>query len=467
MMFSNNILKFQFMDKIKEEKLRYYTKGEMIKISESKSDTSIISHLYRTITKNRRRLSTSGNVLHRIPTEYELQFMNFSDEYDIEKTVAEGHFAKIFLTKHKITQTNVILKALHKELTSIKEFIKEFHYNYQLSHHPCILSCYQVKFQTNDYYVFAMEYAPYGDLSHHVGASGIPESCCKKIADQLSSALGFMHQKSLVHRDLKLENILIFALDFSRIKLCDFGGTTREGLLVYRNNNTWISFLPPEVLEVVRNERYAVRSTSDTWQFGILLYICLTGSSPWKEANWVSDSKYCAFMKYQKRETTKIPENFKKFTPRLLRAFRRFFDHNEEDRAKASDITKYLKDKWLNTKVSTLSTGSLHHSSSFRVSHANSDQDSIKYINHKDAKHTNDEKARIKRLMSTFGIHQDKHPITDQTTIAEIRVTQWLNDNERNFRQYDALEEDLDLSYWQKDESFYDYNQNDGQDFFK
>lgn len=86
-----------------------------------------------------------------------------------------------------------------------------------------------------------MEYAPYGDLSHHVGASGIPESCCKKIADQLSSALGFMHQKSLVHRDLKLENILIFALDFSRIKLCDFGATTREGLLVYRNNNTWVS----------------------------------------------------------------------------------------------------------------------------------------------------------------------------------------------------------------------------------
>ena len=88
----------------------------------------------------------------RIPTEYELQFMNFSDEYDIEKTVAEGHFAKIFLAKHKITQTNVILKALHKELTSIKEFIKEFHYNYQLSHHPCILSCYQVKFYLSYYH---------------------------------------------------------------------------------------------------------------------------------------------------------------------------------------------------------------------------------------------------------------------------------------------------------------------------
>lgn len=73
-----------------------------------------------------------------------------------------------------------------------------------------------MKFQTTDYYIFAMEYAPYGDLSAHVGATGIPESCCKKMSDQLSSALGFMHLKNLVHRDLKLENILIFALDFSK-----------------------------------------------------------------------------------------------------------------------------------------------------------------------------------------------------------------------------------------------------------
>lgn len=45
-------------------------------------------------------------------------------------------------------------------------------------------------------------------------------------SEHLSSALGFMHLKSLVHRDLKLENILVFAKDFSRIKLCYFGDTT-------------------------------------------------------------------------------------------------------------------------------------------------------------------------------------------------------------------------------------------------
>lgn len=128
------------------------------------------------------------------------------------------------------------------------------------------------------------------------------------------------------------------------------------------------------------------------------------------------------------------------------------------------DIIKYIKDKWLNTR---LSNSSPVHSSSFRV-RSNSDQDSIKYINHKtDARHTNDEKTRVKRLMSTFGIHQEKHPITDQAAIAEIRVTQWLQQNEKNFRSFDDTEEDLDLSFWQRDETNSVYNTNEEQEFFK
>jgi serine/threonine-protein kinase SBK len=80
----------------------------------------------------------------RIPTDYDLPFVNIEDEYDIEKTIAEGFFAKIFLTYHKPTKSSIVLKACHTELTTSKEFIKEFHYNYQLSHHHNILSCYQV-----------------------------------------------------------------------------------------------------------------------------------------------------------------------------------------------------------------------------------------------------------------------------------------------------------------------------------
>lgn len=88
--------------------------------------------------------------------------MEIDSEYNIEKMLAEGCFARILLVHHRPTNTRVVLKAVHVELTSLKEFIKEYHYSYQLSHHPNILSAYQVAFQANDYYVFAQEYAPYG-----------------------------------------------------------------------------------------------------------------------------------------------------------------------------------------------------------------------------------------------------------------------------------------------------------------
>lgn len=155
-----------------------------MKLSESRSDTSIISNLYKSINGNSRRLSTSGSLLHRIPIDLEIPFMKISDEYNIEKTIAEGKgtiknktifklsafsnsgcYAKVFLAHHRKTNSTIVLKSIHMELTSQKEFIKEFHYSYQLSHHPNILSCYQVKFQTNDYYVFAQVTLP--DFSVH------------------------------------------------------------------------------------------------------------------------------------------------------------------------------------------------------------------------------------------------------------------------------------------------------------
>ncbi|XP_058819974.1 serine/threonine-protein kinase meng-po [Topomyia yanbarensis] len=429
--------------------MRNIPRSIVMKLSESKSDTSIITNLYKSINHNYRRLSNTSSVLHRIP-EMEIAFMNISDEYDIEKTIAEGCFAKVYLAHHRPTGTTVVLKAIHTELTTLKEFIKEFHYNYQLSHHPNILSCYQVKFQTNEYYVYAQEHAPFGDLAANVGANGLPESSCKKIAEQLSSALGFMHLKGLVHRDLKLENILVFTPDFSRIKLCDFGTTTREGILVSKNNKTWISFLPPEVLEVVKNERFICKASADSWQFGIILYVCLIGSTPWKSADWVRDSKYAVFMKYQKRESTKIPENFRRFTPRLLRAFRRIFDHTEEDRAKVTDIMKYMKNKWLDNKITT--SKSTSNIASNILQQPSSDQDSIKYINHRESRNSFEGRLRARRMTSVGGLTPETTPTfgTDQDTVRN-KVLEWLETNDLN--RQDSMDDVKDFSFWNKNDS--------------
>ena len=253
-------------------------------------------------------------------------------------------------------------------------------------------------------------------------AGGLPEQQCKRIAEQLSSAVGFLHSLKLVHRDLKLENILVFAADMSLVKLCDFGATVREGSLVTKHRCTWQPFLPPEICELVSNERYECKLTSDCWQIGIILYFCLTGCSPWQSAD-ISDGAYCSFMRWQKRKTTKVPVQFRGFTSRFLRLLRRLLERKPEKRASVTEINKYLKDVWMDRKTTarTSSCGGVAASSSaINISR----RESLNmYLNQMDDKsHLVDEsKNRLKKMLSGYGIETT----VDQKAISK-RVWEWL-----------------------------------------
>lgn len=94
-----------------------------------------------------------------------------------------------------------------------------------------------------------------GDLTSNVSDTGIGELHTKRVAKQLAAALDHLHTRDLVHRDVKLDNILIFKSDFSRIKLCDFG-ETRRSQTVIRRRNEWLPYAPPEVLKTPIEETY-------------------------------------------------------------------------------------------------------------------------------------------------------------------------------------------------------------------
>lgn len=278
-------------------------------------------------------------------------------------------------------------------------------------------------FTTQNCFVFAQEYAPLGDLSGSVKAGGLPESHCKRIAQQLASAVGFLHSLKLVHRDLKLENILVFAADMSLVKLCDFGATVREGTLVTKHRCTWQPFLPPEICELITKERYECRMTSDCWQIGIIIFVCLTGCPPWQSAD-ISDVAYCNFMRWQKRKTTKVPVQFRSFTSRFLRMIKRLLEKKPEKRASVNEINKYLKDIWMDRKTSARrsSCGADAGASSSAI--AASRRESLNmYLNQLDDKTrlVDESKSRLKKLLSAYGLETSM----DQKAMTR-RVWEWL-----------------------------------------
>ncbi|KAI4470064.1 serine/threonine-protein kinase sbk1 [Holotrichia oblita] len=288
-----------------------------------------------------------GGSIHRV-REFELEKVSLVDEFDILQIVGEGWFGKILLVEHKATDTEMVLKALPKPYTSLKDFYREFHYGLHLSAHKNIISTYDVAFETAGFYVFSQEYAPLGDLTSNVSETGIGELHTKRVAKQLAAALEHLHSRDLVHRDIKLDNILVFKSDFSRIKLCDFGETRRAGTLVLRRNE-WLPYAPPEILQITTDGNYMASTSHDVWQFGIVVFVCLTGCLPWQKAA-MDDPRYARYLSWQASAIAlgRSPKLFKLVSSKAQRLFKKYLEPRPEKRpAGLGEVYRYMDDRWM------------------------------------------------------------------------------------------------------------------------
>ncbi|KAG6458733.1 serine/threonine-protein kinase MARK2-like [Manduca sexta] len=295
---------------------------------------------------NGTRRALTGSI-HKV-REFELEKVSLVEEFDILQIVGEGWFGKILLVEHRASDTEIVLKALPKPYVSIRDFYREFHYSLHLSAHKNIVTTFDVAFETAGFYVFCQEYALLGDLTSNMLDTGIGETHTKRVAKQLSAALEHLHQRDLVHRDVKLDNILIFKSDFSRIKLCDFG-ETRKVQSIVRRRNEWLPYSPPEVLKLSMDSSYKALITHDVWQFGIVIFICLTGCLPWQKAAF-DDPRYTSYYNWYSSSNPlkKQPKLWKMVSSRAQKMFKKFIEPREEKRAtNFIELSRYLDDRWM------------------------------------------------------------------------------------------------------------------------
>lgn len=107
----------------------------------------------------------------------------------------------------------------------------------------------------------------------------MPVEKVQKIFAQLVGAVAYVHNKSCVHRDLKLENILLDKNE--NVKLCDFGFTREyEGKASYLQ--TFCGTVCYSAPEMLKGEKYAGEKV-DVWSLGIILYALLAGELPFDE----------------------------------------------------------------------------------------------------------------------------------------------------------------------------------------
>jgi len=281
---------------------------------------------------------------HKIPT-VDLARLELNSNYSNLQLLAKGRSSKVYSAKHHKTDTDLVLKCIDKESTNKMDFFREFHYTYFLSPHPNIVNSFDVAFDTSKSFVFVQELAAEGDLLKIVKNGSLTEEQSKNVVKQIASALEFIHSKELVHRDICLENIFVYDKDFTRVKIGDFGQTKLSESLV-KKGNVRLPWAPPEISQAVENEGYHIAVSQDVWQLGILIFVCMTGFFPWAQAD-ITDYRYSEWVAWHKKKVVKIPQNFKYFSPRLLRLFRRLLDPKPERRYSVKEVTKYLDDPWV------------------------------------------------------------------------------------------------------------------------
>ena len=126
-----------------------------------------------------------------------------------------------------------------------------------------------------------MEYVCCGDLLSFVRKrSKLNETTAKFIFRQIIEALQIIHSHNIVHRDIKLDNILIDLQN--NIKICDFGVSKqiRKGDVMHDQCGT-PAYISPEILKNQGYEGFGV----DVWSAGVVLYAMLSGTVPFKANN--------------------------------------------------------------------------------------------------------------------------------------------------------------------------------------
>jgi len=224
------------------------------------------------------------------------------DDLTLIKSLAKSSFGELFLTSKKGSSTQYTTNVIEK--ASIKGQDAERYINGEISitkevNHPNILKLIEVKDKEEKLYI-VNEYCNGGNLKiflekyYEKNKKGLPEETVQHIMRQLLSAMEYLSNKEIIHRDLKLENILINYEDENdrknnnimkaTIKLMDFAFAKhlKKGDLTYTVLGSPLYMSPLLLNRLNENPLYKDKGydeKEDVWSIGAICYELLTGRS--------------------------------------------------------------------------------------------------------------------------------------------------------------------------------------------
>ncbi|CRK99158.1 CLUMA_CG012525, isoform A [Clunio marinus] len=202
--------------------------------------------------------------------------------YDLTgRCLGRGSFAKVYEAKHRQHKIFVALKTMNitdmKDSYMKKNFKREALMLSRLNH-PAIVTLFEVM-ETRNHYCIAIEYGGENlcDYVRNQKRGRLDEITARSIARQLASAVNHMHENRVVHRDIKLENILV-NVESRRVKLTDFGlsnSFSKTSMLLTNCGS-------PEYAAPELHSALPYGFEVDIWALGVVLFAMVVGRLPFE-----------------------------------------------------------------------------------------------------------------------------------------------------------------------------------------
>jgi serine/threonine protein kinase len=249
--------------------------------------------------------------------------------YNLVEKLGEGGYGlvmkAVLMSTQEIRAMKLITKSRFRHIGDLQMIFNEMQTLRNLQH-PNVIQLFEVV-DTQDHICLVMEYASGGELKKLVeGATYLNEDAARNLFSQIARGVLYCHTKNVVHRDLKLENILVDG--DRRIKIADFGladfvSTTEKTV----TDAGTFAYLAPEVYRRTSGESDPFKI--DVWALGVILYAMTQGSLPFNQP----DSAACEMIT---REGLKFRPDT---TPAIKALIYRMLTVSPSDRIAMSAIT--------------------------------------------------------------------------------------------------------------------------------
>jgi serine/threonine protein kinase len=206
--------------------------------------------------------------------------------YELEKLVGSGGMSNVFRAHDRLLERTVALKILHEQYTRDADYVERFRREAravaQLAHPNIVTVIDRGEQDGRQFIVF--EFVEGENLKELLAHGPLPVQEAVGLALQVARALSFAHERGLVHRDVKPQNVLLNedgqakVTDFGIARSLDVHGVTQTGTVLGTSD-----YIAPEQ---ARGQK--VNPKTDIYSLGAVLYELLTGDVPFAGDNFVA-----------------------------------------------------------------------------------------------------------------------------------------------------------------------------------